>query len=347
MRGWRIRSVVIEASSNVAAAAMRTLLITAGFGMAFGSIVWIELDFTTDLLGYVGVVTSEELPIPAASCEALNGLTGVVAAGGIRQSGLTSVESAPGTLFQRAYITVGIIRVWDPSARRVPSNGAHGLGSAAARYLGVRSGSPITPSGETTRPAYVIGLERRNEQASGWFFNIVPPHGVVDQCWVELAPTAYAGWIAAIPAQFPHHQVAVRRVAALDQFSRDPATELERRSHRFAWLAVGAILAAITSIASWFRRSEMGVYRAFGMPRVGLLLMHQVETMMIGVASLAMAVVWAVALFASNYGFPETDQIQIAASAAAKALLLLIIAAPIGATLAARGDPAMLLKEQP
>lgn len=352
--GWRLAAVIREALANYASSSARILVLVVGVGGMLAALAWAELTFSAEVKGraqryaaaggYVAVVDGLT-GLTASSCERIRWDPRIVSAGGLRAGGEVIASNAPGVRFQRLEVTQGLVEVWDPSDPAIVS-GAYLVGGAAAAELGLATGSWVSTDVGPTAPAVVIDPAARNPFAARAFLDLVPPTGRVDQCWVEFRPESFEAGLVWLPAAFAPQEAEARRAVDRGEFSVDPAELFAGRPHRWGWLPVGLVASTMIALMALFRRSESAVYRAFGLSKLGLLIMQEVETAALVLVTFVLASVWAVMAYAITSGAPDLDQVIVALRTSGKAAALILIIGPIAAALAAGGSPASLLKER-
>ena len=331
-------------------------------GAVFGTVAFLELRTSRDLLGFVEgfersggyvavVVPAEGSTVDASVCEGLNELDFVVSAGALMATELTSFTAAPGLLFQRAPISQGILEVWAPGRRIRAGDGRPALvaGAALADELGLRPGSFLQPvGGAPTEIVAVVDTQKRNPQASRWALEIVPPVGSVEACWVELSRDAYEAGIGTLPAFFAggDEPPIVRRYRRRDEFTRDPLAEFRARPQRLGWVAAAGPVVGTFWLMTWFRRSELGLYLALGTGRATVATMLAVEAMVILTLAYVLGVAYGFALDAALHHEPGFATALLAVRTSISAALLAAALAPLGALLFVRGTIADLLKDR-
>lgn len=359
MKGWSIRGLWQEATRNVTSTVGRTLVVAVAVCGIVGGLTWVELATTGDLLafqdeflargGSVAIVDAEGL-VSASRCDALARRSEVVASGGMTRGGSVEVLSAPRTAFQTAWATPGAFEVWAADPPRGDDwTRSLFVGNVAAEELGIRDGSVILVAGEEPQQVTVIDVEARNSQAARWLISPVAPAGMVDQCWVEYAPADVEAGMAALEVAFADagDTMAVRRAIRLGEFGRDPVAELADRPQRSAWVIAGLLLALLAWLATWFQRSEIGLYRAVGTPTAALWLLGQIEAFVVMIPAACAGFLWAAAGYvATTDGFPIADQLGIAVRTAAATLLVALIVAPLAWPSLGRGQIAAQLKDR-
>lgn len=352
--GWRFGAVVCEALANLRASGVRGALVALGLGGMLGGLVWAELATTSDVKtelqrfeaagGRVIVVDGPD-GLDAARCEELRQRSWVVAAGGWRRAGQVVAINAPRVFFDRWEVTGDIVRLWDPGFTQPAERGLV-VGRAVAAELGLRDGSWLWLGDGTGARVAVADPAGRNHFAGRVVFDRVPPTGRLAQCWVEVTGEAFSAALSTLRAHFAPDEAEARPAVVRGQFASDPAGILAARPQRWAWVLVGCVGAAIVGLVALFRRSEAAIYRAFGLPRLGLLLMHQVETSVLTSGALVVGALWGTAVHALGNGLPGWDEVSVALRTATMGAAAVVIAAPLLAWLAGTGSPAVLLKER-
>ncbi len=358
---WRPWELVHEAWLNVVTSPWRAGGLVLAMSAIFGGLAGLELHEASELTGFqdnflrsggyvaLGIPADGE-PLGAARCEALNGQPGVVAAGAVFAPEPDTLETAPSVRFQRAAVTRGVLRVWDPRLRMEPSGERElVLGVALARELALRVGSwAILEGQQPARVAGVAEVERRNPQVARWALEIVPPAGAIEECWVEFEPGAYEGGLAALPAIFTtgDKEAIARPYIRRDQFTRDPAAEWASRPQKDGWPLAAGVVAGLFALTAWFRRSELGLYLAVGTPRRSLMAMLAVEVLLVVVFAVALAIAYALAIAEVLRCSPGWDEVRVVSRTAGSAALLALALSPTLAVLVVRGSIAELLKDR-
>lgn len=360
MRGWRFRTLGGEAVRNLTAASARTLVFFFATAAVVGSLTWSELDTTTELVdferdfihrgGRVAVATSDG-GLPASRCHLLSQRSEIVQAGGLRTGEVVEITSAPGTKIQTGQVTAGAINLWsDPSSSSGEFSGGLVLGIDIASELGLGVGRMIAFDGaQPQRVAAVVDPEERNPRVAGWLLSPVPAVGTVDQCWVEFIAGALGAGVDVLDVVFADTGTSLRVAPwiQLDEFSRDPSAEFARRVQARAWLPAAFILTLLFWLSAWFRRSEVGLYRAVGTTGAGVWLVGQLEALIVVVVATASGFLWAGSIHVAQAAdFPTGDQMFIAFRTSASASLLALALAPFGWLWLGRGVIATQLKDR-
>jgi len=360
---WRIRAVAGEAARNFSVTPMRRLMLVGMFASMFGSLALAELVFSDDLIafsrqyersgGYV-VVAKAEAGLDASRCERLTDHPVVVAAGGASVVERTRLAALPGVSMTTAEITQGLLYVWDPvlrSADAGPISGA--VGSALADELAIAAGNLIQPEGsEPFRVDAVADTEARNPNATRTLLTVSAPTGLVSQCWAEFEPEAFDAAVGYMQTVFDDGspEISDKLTAApwieLDEFARDPVAELAGRPHRYGWVLVAGLSAVMTWLMIWFRRSELGLYRALGTSRPAMLLLVQAEILIVVMLALPIGMATATLVHAAGGAAPTIGQFVLAARSAAMAAATAALLAPLAALLVGRKALLSLLKDR-
>ena len=353
MGGWQPRRLALEALANLTAAPVRLCVLAGIIAGLTGAIVWLELTAIDRALdreaaftvagGYIGIAASEN-GLDAGFCARLSQHDAVIASGGYSTGGLVASATSPRVTFQRLHATDRLTTVWDPSYRLTP--GSYAVGQAAAAELGVRTGSWLQLLGSTGAPVSVFDPGERNSFASRAIVAPVPPVGNVSECWVEFAPSHVDAGLNWLRAEFAATDVVVRRAADRGAFADDPAELIASRVTRWSWLPAAIIAVAVVALLAWARRADVAVYRSFGVPRSGVLLMLQVEAIVITGSGLLIGTIWAIGLRAMADGPLAMDQWILGVRTGAAFALTMMAIGPLAAVLASAGSPAQLLKER-
>lgn len=356
---WRIRTLAADAVSNLLANSARSLIVFAAMAVVFGGLAFLELQQASDLLqfesdyqaagGYLAIV-AQQGGISASRCEQLNGTHGIVAAGGDRGEGQATFTMAPGVLYQQYGVTRDLLRVWDPSYHPLATTSNTFMsGRALADELALKPGLVLARVGEPpARLAAVLDVNQRAPQAGRSLFEVIPPSGMVDECWVEFTPEAYPGGADMLAAAFAtgDSDPTVRPFTAKDQFTRNPAHELSTRPQRNGWVAGAALIVGVLLLTAWFRRADLGLYLALGTARSMLTLMLAVETWLLAATAWAVGMLWALAIERATGHALTWGGIHLAVVTSGCAALAVVAVGPLLSTLVARGNIAALLKDR-
>lgn len=356
--GWRLRDAAAEVFRNAASTPGRMVLAGVVSVAVFASISGAELIFSQELLayqtrleregGYVAIATAA-VPFPSWRCSNLEGSPYVIGAAGLARSERITSASAPGLSFQSTRFS-GSTSVWDPDKSATESSASQFvLGGVAAEELGIRTGGQIIPIGSSfLQVESILHTDLRNPEIARWMLTRGPPDMPLQECWVEFAPGQLEPGIGVLAASLTPDSrgVEVRSWRRFDEFARDPLREMVDRLQRLAWLPAGLLLGLLTWLVSWFRRSDLGLYRALGTSDPTIWLMAQVESVIINLGGLAAGFLIACVLHSARFGFPNEAQLLIAGRNAASAALLAIVLGPFGSLFTGRVSIAQQIKDQ-
>jgi hypothetical protein len=356
---WRIRDLVVEGLRNLAGSPARSTMLAVAAGAVIGALVFVELSTTEDLLAFEQrfvdsggnvVVAFSEQGISTGRCHSLTAMSGVKASAAIAVGPAVEAGNSPGTLFNSGTVTAGAIGLFAVDSARPVGESVDRwiLGSEAAKELGLREGSWLAVGSTRRQVGVVIDTETRNPQIARWILETGAPSGTSQQCWVEFLPGARTGRVETIDTVFAgSSDVVVTPWIRLDDFARNPTEELAARPQIYAWIVAGLILSAIAWIATWFRRSQIGLYRAVGTGPAALLILGTVEYAAPILTGAIAGTLWATAAWtATTDGFAHYDQLVIAYRTAASAAFLATATAALLWPATAKGSIAEQLKDR-
>lgn len=359
---WRARALAGEAVRNFAVTPLRSLMLVGLFASMLGSLTLAELVFSDDLIafsrqyersgGYMAVAKADS-GIDASTCERLNDRPEIVAAGAPMTSGRAKLQTAPGVSISTREVTQGLLFVWDPSLRARGTGAMNAaVGSALAEELSLDAGTLIHPEGsEPFGVDAVVDTEDRSPNATRTLFTVSVPTGRATECWAEFEPEAFDAALEYMQTVFDDGspQISERLTVVpwidLDEFARDPVEELADRPHRYGWMLVAGFAALVAWLMIWFRRSELGLYRALGTGRLALLVLVQVEILVVVLLALPIGAA-AAAVHAAGGATPTLSQSLLAARSAAMAAAAMMVLAPLAALLVGRKALLSLLKDR-
>lgn len=359
IRGWQLGTLLREGRRNVVANVGRSIALMTLAVAAVAAITAAELTTTSRILefqqrfardgGYVLVAGTHDAGISAARCEALNQHAWVTASGSISNLGPIEVSHAPGTLYQSHRATVGALRVWDVGVVR-SADLSDGLvvGTSAATELGLRPGSRITLDATPLRVGAVAAFTHRNPSIDRGIVIVAPPNGAADACWIEVLPGTEVAATDVVTTELTTGDapVDVRPYRELDDYARDPLSELTQRPQAHAWAVIGALLVVVGWLGLWTRRSEIGLYRALGTTAPALVVMTAVETLLTTLPAAIAGLLWTVATIAATSQPPETQQVLIALRSVGSTVLVALTGVPLSTLWLGRGQIADQLKDR-
>jgi hypothetical protein len=354
---WRISQLGSEALRNMVAMPLRAAITVSLFAAIFGGLAVTDFQVTEEVLnlradldahGARVVIATGEGGLSAARCDALRGLAGVTAAGGVRLGDPVTLRSAPRLRFQSGAVTAGILEVWDPTF-----TGEYGagfvVGGSFAEELAVTPGTVLVLSdSRLDRIGVVLNVKDRNRAVDRWLMEVVAPAGRISECWVEFSPGSLNVAVSLLGAWFEPQarQVVVRPLIPTGEFTRDPTRELAARPQAGAWLPLGLIVGLVTSLLTWLRRSEAGLYAALGVPATGLVLMAHIEATALIALSWVVGGAWAVALTEVLSGGVGIDQAIVALRSSASAALVGLLVTPVAVMPIVRARITDLLRDR-
>lgn len=299
MSGFSTRTVVDEARRNVLASPVRST-VTAVLALVVGAaaIAWTCVDVrhiergwhAQRLAGaFVWEVRAQWTEgLSAERCDALRGVDGVLAAGGLLGSSARHAVTAPGERVAYYLVTPGLPSVvWPDDAGVTSASVVAGrdVGSELGWVPGVNVQlRHVDPAGASTSVGshQVDGVAVAAARVDGFDRSLVvasAPTGRVDSCLVEAAPGADAALGHLLRGWFEPADAAVAlRLHRSGALERDPVAELRARTSRWGPLLAGGVLSGSAAVTWWARRAEVAVYRMLGMRRGQVLRMVLVET---------------------------------------------------------------------
>lgn len=290
---FRKRTVIREALLNLRArpalsAAVFIVSATAAFLLTLGT----TLDVSTIASQYAAQVSSgvnvasvtsiDSSPLDAGRCAQLEGVPGVLDAGGL--AGYRAINiGGTGSHATVAEVTSGYAAIIWPQLRQTSENLSVVAGRALAADQGLRPGSLVTIQEATSsapsklKISAVAPASQRNPRFDNYIAVIVPPTGSVSSCIFESRPGSQAGLGGLIAGWFPNTPTNLAPLTETGTVGTTPAQLFAARiSQAFPALAFAAI--ALAALGFWtMRRSEYALYRLLGMPAAKLLLALVVE----------------------------------------------------------------------
>jgi hypothetical protein len=358
MKNWRIRDLFRESVGNDAGSRGRTLILGGSALLVVGALFLSDLLVTGGILDFQRryvesggnlYIASSKSGLDAARCAALVSLPGVKGSAAVSPGPRARVLSEPGTLYWTGIVTMGAIRLLTTAStiQAVDLQGRVLVGADAAQELGVVPGSWLGIEG--TKPKQVgavVDSEDRDPALNRWIAAVAAPIGLARECWVEFDAGVKTGRQETMFAMFTGPDVVVQPVKRLDEFSRDPVGELAGRPQTIAWLYAGLLLALLGWLSSWFRRSDVGLYRAVGTGSPALLVIAAGEFVIPVVVGALGGALWALAWWMAEHGNPTSDQLYVASRTAASIVLLAVTCTPLSWIVLGRESIATQLKDR-
>jgi hypothetical protein len=271
---WTIRAVLAAAIS------CGTMLATLGQvseierrfddGVAAGRFVW------KASVGNSGQAMS------AARCDALQGVTGVIAGGSVLKSAPATPSTQPLARYDLVDVTPGLVRVYWPAADNALTGSGVIAGAYVAQQLGLVAGGEVLlhqvgDAGSATAVPVeaVMPPSLREPFSDRRLYRVAPPQGSTDSCFVEARPQDADGVAALMRSWFPVDLgVTVTPVRTVDPLAQTPEAELRERLSGWAWI-LGSSVIALTTLLVWYaRRADLALYRLLGLtvPRSAMML---------------------------------------------------------------------------
>ncbi len=291
---WRISTLANEGIRNMVANPSRFVALFLVLSGTCAALTYVELTSISKVIdlheaylerGSDVVVATAPGAIPRRACERLGALTGVEQAGSIAEGPLASLSSSPRTLFRLGLFSQGALGIHGVS-RTVPAQSSAGRGFTAGRELADELGLwlgafvSLADSGATGQVIEVVDSPVLNQTVQRWLVASVVPTGLADECWVRVSPGVEMEYSEQmLDATFIglRSDLSTRPLVIVDDLARLPSVEFEgRASERFAAMA-GVLVGALLVIGVALRRSELGLYRAVGTGRSGLVVLVACE----------------------------------------------------------------------
>jgi len=247
-------------------------------------------------LSTISVTSVDGHALSAASCDAMNSISAVEAAGGAIRTDEVAVANAASPVKVR-YVTPGYL------AAAYPAEQLRGKTSIAGedlkKEIGLTDGSALavtTPTHDrglhvavaATSPSRLSGINRDVLIA-------VAPSGGVSECLVQ-ASDGQATLVSSLVGPFFPEPIVVRPFLQADAVDRDPATELANRWSGILWMGIAASVILLVVIGWAARRQETALYRLLGFDRRSLGAVVAFETLVTTVVPAQLASLWALSL---------------------------------------------------
>lgn len=277
---WRLPVILREISANLIAERWRAVVLIAITSSATFLVVATELSQVriaiatyADLKNagrYVFVATAESgsSTIDATRCVALGHSAAVVAAGGYTQGERVPIAKAPGEVFEGRMMVGQMPILLAPV--NPPSPGDIYISEPAAKRVGLPDGGIVVlGDGLGSAQLAVVDMSARVPDPGPWVWIPTAPTDNLDQCWVEVIPAADQigqQWVTTWLTQ-GREPVIVTRLLREDRLRADPIVVFHRRPTKYAWAAAGIVVGMIFWLITWFRRSEIALYRTVGSSR--------------------------------------------------------------------------------
>lgn len=307
--GWGWRCLLVEAYRRLRGAPTRTasLAIAACVGaaalvLAETSSVGGAMRFRAESRSAGSGVAIVEAPaaIDAERCATIASHTGVVGSGALANRAAVALRTAPGVLVQTVDITGGLLRVWTGEVGGNDlSNAGWIVGESLSSELGLNRGSTVrVEGGSDSTVGAVMPRGVRTSRPDRWLVSVVPPAGLMDECWVEFGSQVGAGELEYLTSAFADvDEAATRPLLRPNALSRDTGQEVRERLSSRGWMAFVVLIGLLHLVAWRARRRERALYTVLGTSRLEHFLMAQTEVLLVAVipacaGALAVAMRW-------------------------------------------------------
>ena len=328
-RNWRVRSLLREASLNVANGGTRTLLLAVVSAAVLTMGGWLEAQSVQQIIDrdvalarrgrFVLQITpgsNDRLPLSAQACERLAGQPGVVASGSVLENDLIGLRIPPGTTLRRIMVTPGLYDVFDLSPvqdneTRVQDNELTQIfaGHEAVAELGLATGAPLAFKSPQQSAAFTVGLVASNSVERYPLADraiVIPTVGrETGACFVEIDPTIFDeyrfGGVAALDT-LTEGKPTISPLVNVEP-GETPSERYADRISRLSGFVTGLVLIALFTVDLQTRRKEIGIYRATGTTRLAAFLLFYTEHLLMLAGGCVMSVFAAsVLLTPSGFG---------------------------------------------
>ncbi len=348
------REAILNLFSRVGVSALLIVLsMSAGFSSVWssygdGTVVTEQLRVYTHSGVYAFMVTSavEEQRLSAVSCEQLNSVNGIKAAGGLQSEALGEVIL--GDRFSVSIIrgTPGLARFLWPETR---PRGSAVIGARAAQRAGVASASALiyTASGreQIVTVNAVAAPTMRGERLDDTLFiaEALTNDAEVERCLIEPEPP-YARAAQQLALSWFDGEVRINPYFHPGHASTDPQRTLENRMSRWIPL-VAAITVWAVLVLTWSgRRNDYALYRVLGLNRRSLLLMLAVESALLAIVPTFAGIT--LALGATNLPLSHIE-LSLVSVAVGQLVMSTIVTPLLGYAIVGLRDPLRILKDSP
>lgn len=291
---WRLRELAREATSwsgprQVLLVAFVIVVLT-GVGLVTSLFAHRSLDQEAERRDAGGLVWEalgpEGAPLDAGACDGLMRADGVSAAGGVlvgEQRGFVLFEG--GRPLPTVQVTPGTVQAW--SDQPVPTGILLGADLQALELVEV--GSPLLDPAGALRTT-VAGRVPSAVPASVLRSSLVVRSAAIGQvttCWARMDPGAFEMGSDVMGAAFAGSGALIRPYLRTD-FGPSPAQRWREYTGLAPWAGGGLVISLAAAFVAWGRRSELAIYRTFGMSRIQtwlLLAIESISLLMIGTSA--------------------------------------------------------------
>ncbi|SEG82500.1 hypothetical protein SAMN04489712_11535 [Thermomonospora echinospora] len=297
----RARSVLTEASRNLATGTTRAALFGLALAVLAGGLAIADARSVMDLRRRAGDFVASGATVQvlvarnttdAASCEGLSRVTGVRAAGALREADPVVLRAMSANPIPAFAVTPGLVRLLggDPGARA----GAW-LPEELARTLRVTAGSTLATTAGTLTVAGTYAHPDDGRDGRLAYAVLLPrlPQGIFDECWVDtrpVSPSAKRTMYAAVKVDGESTEpVNMEQLNAGMGLEFDGAAQFSARATRHALPACAVAGFVLGFAAVRRRRLELAGALHIGMPARAIMTMTLAETAAWALAAFALA----------------------------------------------------------
>ncbi len=309
---WRPVELLREAVGNIGARQIGHTLMLSVLILAVNHAHVTTLNSTLaqeqalrDAGSLVWVARSQTDSLPGRACEALNGVTGVAAAGGARRGTPDQlVLATTGQPVALLRVTPNAVRVWSehPAAQGVLLGTAYAGQGIAAIGTELREAT----TGHLLRVAATVPAPGTDLLDSNLVV-VGTPDQLLSECWVRMLPTATFDTGEALLAHTfggSETQIAPALPASTQLLS--PSGQWQAFRNLRLWAIAGLIGGMAFAFLTRTRRTELAVYATFGTSPGELRTLLAIEACVGHAAAWAMGTSWALLLAQlSGYALPE------------------------------------------
>ncbi|KZX20778.1 FtsX-like permease family protein [Rathayibacter tanaceti] len=321
----------------MAAALLAAILVPTLTAVEIGALESRAAELVSAGATVLSITGADRRPLPAARCEQLREVGGVVAAGGTIAT--STLHDPDGVAVSLLRVTAGYPTVvWPGPALRHDLGTSAVVGELLAARAGLHGPGALTGLAEgdptaTVQIDQVAGRSSRLPFADRAVVVTEPATGTVQECLVEADPGAGSAVAALAVSWFP---ADLEASAAPIAPALDGVQSLDESvSARLSLVGppLGAVLCAMGLAAAWLaRRADIALYRSLGLSSARLLLMLTVET------ALTSGVGLAIGLAVSTVLLPWSPlALRLAATDALAMLTLTALLPLLGAAVLPRG----------
>jgi hypothetical protein len=302
-----------------------------------------------DAGGLVVVVEAAgDADISVMTCEGINGLDGVGAAGGIYGMSNPEYTIVPqlGTVPTLA-VTRHALEVWDASVGAAMVVTGEDVSNLHGIVSGTRMRVVDGATGATRTVDAVlrsgVPIEILRSRISVVTFTDARLH----TCWVRAKPGLESTVESMTRATLAGTSVVVTRFHPDPLGAPTPLTLWEGYTGALPWLTAGGAMALVIFGVAWSRRAEYAVYRTFGASRSDIALMVAIEVVDVLLPAAALGATYGVVAQAVVHGTGVTfDIAEVCACYVVASCAVALALVPLGVFISMRGNVLEQLKDR-